>query len=135
MVHSPLRWLRGCSDGILNIRYNLKYSFLKTLVFIFALITSQFVFSQQPTLSFTFDDGITYNQGGYELEEWNQMILQSLEEADLRAVFFVRTKGMNGKKGRQVLSDWDRDGHKIANHTVSHPNFNNEKKYCRRFST
>lgn len=81
----------------------------------------------KPTVSFTFDDGITHDILDYPFEEWNAMILKSLEEADLKAMFFVTGFNKMDEKGKYLLSEWDQRNHKIANHTFSHPNFNNEK--------
>ncbi|KXX66697.1 polysaccharide deacetylase family protein [Flammeovirga sp. SJP92] len=78
----------------------------------------------QPTISFTFDDGNTSNQGNFKFEDWNDMILSTLDSANLKAIFFVKTRGMSSDKGKYLLESWDKRGHKIANHTHSHPFFN-----------
>ncbi len=33
----------------------------------------------QPTISFTFDDGSVGDFGAYEFEDWNEMILRTLD--------------------------------------------------------
>ncbi|TQO36725.1 polysaccharide deacetylase [Arenibacter algicola] len=81
----------------------------------------------QPTVSFTFDDGVTHDRSGYSFEEWNQMILNSLKEENLRAVFFVTGFNKSDKKGIYLLESWNSDNHLIGNHTFSHPNFNSSK--------
>jgi len=43
----------------------------------------------QPAISFTFDDGITNNMPGYAFKEWNGMILDHLDKAGVKAIFFV----------------------------------------------
>lgn len=80
----------------------------------------------QPTISFTFDDGSTSNRGNFQFEDWNNMILNALDRAAIKAVFFVKTRGMASKKGRYLLESWDNKGHLIANHTFSHPFFNSK---------
>jgi len=93
------------------------------------LLVSSFVFfgfvsQAQPTISFTFDDGITESRGGFQFEKWNEMILQSLDKAKIKSVFFVKTEDKASEKGAYLLNSWNERGHKIANHTNSHPNFN-----------
>ena len=96
----------------------MKYAFL------ILLLASPLLAMTQPTISFTFDDGALSNRGGYEFEIWNQMILDALAEAEIKAAFFVKTSKMDSKKGRYLLASWNDKGHMIANHTNSHPNFN-----------
>jgi len=80
----------------------------------------------QPTISFTFDDGNTSNRGNFKFEDWNNMILNALDSANIKAIFFVKTRGMSSEKGKHLLESWDKKGHKIANHTFSHPFFNSK---------
>ncbi len=102
-------------------RFGITIRMSHIFILFFALAKS----SAQPSISFTFDDGNLSNLVNYKLSEWNEMILTSLDSAKIKAVFFVRTKGMISKKGRYLLSSWNNRGHKIGNHTYSHPNFNN----------
>ena len=81
----------------------------------------------KPTVSFTFDDGNTSDIVGFKFEEWNRMILQHLKKEKLEAVFFVTGKNKLSDKGQFLLNSWNDEGHKIANHTYSHPNFNSRK--------
>lgn len=87
----------------------------------------------KPQVSFTFDDGKTSEVGGMPLEEWNQMILDHLEEEKLNAVFFVAGRGKSDAKGQYLLKSWDQKGHTIANHTFSHPNFNASENSSQQF--
>ncbi len=89
----------------------------------------------QPTLSLTFDDGSMANRGNYQFEEWNKLILDALEDAKIKAVFFVRTDDKSTEQGRYLLNTWNDKGHLIANHTHSHPNFNKEDINARAFRT
>ena len=88
---------------------------------------------EKPTVSFTFDDGITKDIATYKFEDWNSMILQSLKEANLKAVFFVTGFNKTDKKGKYLLTEWDQQNHKIANHTFSHPNFNDKNNTVETF--
>lgn len=81
---------------------------------------------EKPIVSFTFDDGITKDLAGYKFKDWNEMILNSLEEANLKALFFVTGFNKTDEKGKFLLNEWDRQKHNIANHTFSHPNFNDK---------
>lgn len=80
----------------------------------------------QPTVSFTFDDGSLRNKPGYSLEEWNSMLLTHLAEANVKATFFVRGDDKSSAKGKYLLQSWNDSGHQIANHTLTHPNFDKE---------
>ncbi|WP_394747507.1 polysaccharide deacetylase family protein [Spongiimicrobium salis] len=81
----------------------------------------------QPTVSFTFDDGNTSDILDFPFEEWNSRILSHLEKEQLKAVFFVTGRNKLDKKGQFLLESWNAKGHKIANHSYSHPNFNSPK--------
>lgn len=80
----------------------------------------------KPKVSFTFDDGITRDIAMYPFEEWNRMILTALKEAGVTATFFVTGSNKLDTKGRYLLKSWSNEGHAIANHTYTHPNFNSE---------
>ena len=81
----------------------------------------------KPKVSFTFDDGSTRDMPNLKLEEWNEMILTSLEKHGAKAVLFANVGPLQNAKGKYVLSSWDKAGHKIANHTYSHPRFSDPK--------
>lgn len=80
----------------------------------------------QPKVSFTFDDGTTADRPGYTFEQWNKMLLDNLDDANLKAVFFVTGRNKKNKKGKLLLKSWNEKGHNIANHTYTHPNYNND---------
>jgi peptidoglycan/xylan/chitin deacetylase (PgdA/CDA1 family) len=82
----------------------------------------------QPFISFTFDDGNTSDLAGYSFDQWNKMILDNLDNAGVKAVFFV-VAGYDklDEKGQYLLKSWNDRGHRIGNHTFSHPNYNNPK--------
>jgi len=88
---------------------------------------SKQVAQEKPKVSFTFDDGVTYDILDFKFETWNQMILNTLEKSDLQAAFFVTGSNKLDKKGQFLLNSWNDKGHIIANHTYSHPNFNAEE--------
>ncbi len=86
----------------------------------------EIIVESQPTISFTFDDGITYGILNYSFKDWNQMILESLEDENLSAVFFVTGVNKLDEKGKFLLDSWNDAGHRIANHTFTHPNYNSK---------
>jgi peptidoglycan/xylan/chitin deacetylase (PgdA/CDA1 family) len=86
-----------------------------------------------PTISFTFDDGITSDLAGFKFEEWNDMILSHLENENIKAVFYVTGKNKLNNKGQFLLNSWNDKGHNIANHTFTHPNFNSKKNNVQLF--
>ncbi|MDY7396920.1 polysaccharide deacetylase family protein [Aureibaculum sp. 2210JD6-5] len=94
--------------------------------FLFLFFISSFMLFAQPKVSFTFDDGSKADRPGYTFEEWNKMLLDNLEDANLKAVFFVTGRNKTDTKGKFLLKSWSDRGHKIANHTYTHPNYNNE---------
>lgn len=81
----------------------------------------------QPKISFTFDDGITADQPGYSFEEWNKMLLDKLDDAEVKAVFFVMGNNKIDEKGKFLLKSWNDRGHQLANHTYSHPFYNSDE--------
>lgn len=83
--------------------------------------------STKPVVSFTFDDGSTSDISNFRFEEWNNMILTSLENETLKAVFFVTGSNKLNEKGKCLLKSWNDRGHRIANHSFTHLNFNSEK--------
>ena len=91
---------------------------------LFFLISTQ-VFCQSK-VSFTFDDGSIGDRPNYTFDEWNGMLLKKLYDANIEAMFFVTGKDKSNTKGKKLLKSWNDEGHKIANHTYSHPNFNDD---------
>jgi len=81
----------------------------------------------QPGISFTFDDGITTDMPGYSFQVWNEMLLDHLDSAGVKAVFFVTGLNKTDSKGKFLLESWNARGHRISNHTVSHLNYNSDK--------
>ena len=103
------------------------------LVLTLLLLSAIRVFSQ-PTISFTFDDGTTTDMPGYPFEVWNKMILDHLDDAGIKAIFFVKGSNKMDAKGQYLLKSWNDRGQKIANHTFSHPNYNNKTETFEMFS-
>lgn len=87
----------------------------------------------KPTISFTFDDGITNDLAGFDFKEWNGMILSHLNNNKVKATFFVTGRNKTDETGRFLLSTWNDKGHNIANHSFSHSNFNSDKNNVQLF--
>ncbi len=80
----------------------------------------------QPYISFTFDDGSTSDMPGYTFEQWNKMILDNLDNAGLKAIFYVKGENKTDTKGQFLLNSWNERGQRIGNHTFSHPDYNDK---------
>ena len=89
--------------------------------------------TEKPHVSFSFDDGNPNDILTYKGDEWNQMITAHLRRNNVKAIWFVAGKGMDNKKGKQLLSRWNDAGHIIANHTYNHLNYNNSQITCINF--
>ncbi|HMS64365.1 MAG TPA: polysaccharide deacetylase family protein [Ignavibacteria bacterium] len=90
-------------------------------------VNAQSLNTDKPKISFTFDDGSVDDMPGYKLEEWNQMLLDNLQKFELSSILFSMGKNKESERGKYILSSWNDVGHKIANHTYSHSNFNSKK--------
>ncbi|WP_339626906.1 polysaccharide deacetylase family protein [uncultured Maribacter sp.] len=96
---------------------------MKQLITTIAFLITIHVF-RQSKVSFTFDDGVIGDRPNYTFEEWNGMLLKKLNDANIEAMVFVTGNDKKGKKGKKLLESWNDNGHKIANHTFTHPNYN-----------
>lgn len=54
----------------------------------------------------------------------NRMLLKKLKDANVAAMFFVTGNDKTDAKGKKLLKSWNDAGHKIANHTFLHLNYN-----------
>ncbi len=68
-------------------------------------------------------------------EERNRAILQALRShGDLKAAIFVACKNLDSDRGKEMLREWDRAGHLIANHSFSHKYLNSNKVTAEAFT-
>lgn len=105
----------------------------KQLVILFMV----FMFNEalgQPKISLSFDDGVTKGRAGYSLKEWNQLLLNKLKESNIESILFVKGHDKSDKNGKYLLESWDNEGHLIANHTLNHPNYSNNKISFKEFA-
>ncbi|HQV31750.1 MAG TPA: polysaccharide deacetylase family protein [Calditrichia bacterium] len=82
---------------------------------------------EKPKLALTFDDPNARDMPGYPLADWNGRILSTLAKHGLQAALFVRGNLVDDQAGASVIAAWNEAGHKIANHSWSHPYFHSEK--------
>ncbi|TSE04439.1 hypothetical protein FOF46_26295 [Aquimarina algiphila] len=75
------------------------------LLFIILLISIKMI--SQPTISFTFDDGITEDRCEYSFKDWNAMLLGHLEKANIKTIFFVTGKNKIDENGKFLLNSWN----------------------------
>ena len=75
-------------------------------------------------LAISFDDGSTRDMPGYSWEEWNEMILEHLQDHKARAILFATGGPLNSAKGRDLLESWKEAEQWLGNHTYTHPSFN-----------
>lgn len=102
----------------------------------FSFVISSFQLNDKknkPKISFSFDDGSIQDFPNYTNAIWNQMLLDNLKKNKLQAILYVKGKGLDNKKGENLISSWDNYGNLIGNHTYSHPSLNSEKTSLERF--
>src|SRR5215211_7041112 len=74
--------------------------------------------------SITMDDFHWANAVKLTAAERNQSILNTLQTNSIKAALFVIGRNIDSDEGKQLLSQWDKAGHLIGNHTYSHRNYN-----------
>lgn len=104
---------------------------IKVVLFLFSVLVFQTY--AQPSISFTFDDGVTNDMPLYPFEQWNKMLLDHLDKEGIKAVFFVTGFNKTDAKGKYLLNSWNDKGHRIGNHTFSHPNYSNKSSTYEKF--
>jgi len=105
----------------------------RTRLIILFILGITFSVCSQPYISFTFDDGTTTDMPGYPFEVWNNMILDHLDDAGVKAIFFVKGSNKTDTKGQLLLKSWNDRGQRIANHTFSHPDYNDKDETFDKF--
>lgn len=75
-------------------------------------------------ISFTFDDPKTESDCSLTWREVNDRMLSTLAKQNVKAILFVCGKRVDRAPGGDLISQWDRAGHLIGNHSYSHLNFN-----------
>ena len=92
------------------------------ILFLFLSLVSPF--SQSKEIAITFDDSPRKALGYFNGPDRAKKLVEELKNHNVEQVaFFSNTKGLNDE-GIQRLKTYSDAGHIIANHTHSHPNFN-----------
>jgi peptidoglycan-N-acetylglucosamine deacetylase len=75
------------------------------------------------SIALTFDDGPDMADAtGLSAAERNAAILSQLADAHIKSILFV-TRTDADKERNDLIRQWGKDGHRIGNHTATHPNF------------
>jgi peptidoglycan/xylan/chitin deacetylase (PgdA/CDA1 family) len=89
-----------------------------------------------PKIAITIDDFNWNKSLKLSPDERNRAILQALRShGDLKAALFVACRNVESNKGKELLREWDRAGHLIANHSFSHKYLNSNKVTAEVFTT
>lgn len=70
-------------------------------------------------VSLTFDDGLNPDKQP-NAEQWNQQILDSLNQAGIQSMVFPALDRVGGDAGLALIREWGEQGHAIGNHTSKH---------------
>jgi len=77
-----------------------------------------------PQFSITMDDFHWHNPVKLTAAERNESILNTLQSHSIKAAAFVIGRNVESDEGKQLVTQWDKAGHLIGNHTYSHRNYN-----------
>jgi peptidoglycan/xylan/chitin deacetylase (PgdA/CDA1 family) len=89
---------------------------------------------QPPKIAITIDDFYWNKSVRLTPDERNQAILGALRSHGLKAELFVAGGNADNEKGKALLSEWDRAGHLIGNHSYSHKYLNRAKVTTEEFT-
>lgn len=82
---------------------------------------------RSPEIAITIDDFNWNKSVRLSPDERNRAMLQALRShGDLKAALFVACRNAESDKGKELLREWDRAGHLIANHSFSHKELNSK---------
>jgi peptidoglycan/xylan/chitin deacetylase (PgdA/CDA1 family) len=84
------------------------------------------------TLSLTFDDGLNPEKFP-KAAEWNQQLLEGLQQAGITAMVFPSLARTGGDAGLALLQEWGLQGHAVGNHTASHKSLASPQVSLREF--
>ena len=79
----------------------------------------------RPQISITMDDFFWESSVVLSGARRNAAILSTLDTHKIKAALFVVGRNLEKDEGKQLLSDWNKAGHLIGNHTYSHRDFAN----------
>ena len=83
---------------------------------------------ESPQVSVTMDDFFWNKSLRLNPAQRNRAILEALRShGNLKAALFVKGKNIEEQTGKDLLSEWDRAGHMIGNHSYSHTYLNSRE--------
>ena len=77
-------------------------------------------------LAFSFDDGVNPDLNA-QATQINQQILQQLKQHQLKSMIYPSVIKIGDYAGLQLVKEWGRQGHRIANHSELHLNLNKDQ--------
>ena len=82
----------------------------------------------RPEISITMDDFNWDRSVKLDPDQRNRAMLDALRShGNLKIAFFIKGQNADSEKGKSLLSDWDRAGHVIGNHSYSHKYYHSQK--------
>ena len=75
-------------------------------------------------VALTFDDSPMRSMSIFSGTERTQKLIELLNKYKIQTVFFTNTSKFSNSNGLERMKSYDLAGHFIANHTHTHPNFN-----------
>jgi peptidoglycan/xylan/chitin deacetylase (PgdA/CDA1 family) len=113
---------------------NRKYIYLTGICLILLFeSSSNYNHKDKPKIALSFDDPHTEEIIGIKGEDWNDMIINHLDSANLQAIVFVHSRLVNNKEGKAILQKLDSHGHYLGNHTANHVDYNKEHMTLQKF--
>ncbi len=88
--------------------------------------------SQAKSIALSFDDGLDPRSQPMA-SSWNSSILEALSKAQIKSILFPAGKRIDSPAGLNLVRDWGKAGHAVANHTYSHLNFCSEQVTLEQF--
>ncbi|MBN1619145.1 polysaccharide deacetylase family protein [candidate division WOR-3 bacterium] len=78
-------------------------------------------------ICFSFDDPGIEEYPHYALQTRDSLIRSALSAHEIQAVLFVCGMRVDTGRGREIIENWNSDGHLIANHSYSHFYYNSSR--------
>ena len=105
------------------------------LKFLFISVVLLVNFAHAAQISFTMDDPEITASPLYTSKQRNTMILKAFKRHQIKGALFVCGMRIDIKEGRELLKEWDSDGHLIANHSYSHLDYNSKGMTFSKFNS
>lgn len=113
----------------------MKFIFIFSSALILSCIMNISNLKSQSFISFSFDDPQTASNSLLTWNSINDSILKALKENNLHAALYVCGSRINSQEGKDLITEWDKEGHSIANHSYEHRNYGSKKMNFDNFKT